>query len=230
MAVELADADSDSKTGKKQKRGYQPGDHVTGTVRANYFFGKPVDNAELSMKASAIDVSISEVASATGKTDSDGSYHFDLTLPKYFAGRPLNHGAARVLIEATVKDSAGHSETRGQPIAVSDSPLLITAIPEGGTLVPNLENEVFILTSYPDGTPAKADVIVHPAGYAEQRLATDEGGVGIARLKIHRVMPVTYCDTLELDATDQEGNHGSSKINLQARDGEDQILLRTEQA
>jgi uncharacterized protein YfaS (alpha-2-macroglobulin family) len=228
VAVEFADADSTA--GKKKKRGYQPGDHVTGTVRANYFFGKPVDNAELSMKASAMDVSMFEVVAANGKTDSEGSYHFDLTLPKYFAGRPLNHGAARVLIEATVKDSAGHSETRGQPITVSDSPLLITAIPEGGTLVPNLENEIFILTSYPDGTPAKADVTVHPVGYAEQRLATDDGGVGIARLKIHRIMPVTCCDTLEIDATDQEGNHASSKVDLQARDGEEQILLRTEQA
>jgi uncharacterized protein YfaS (alpha-2-macroglobulin family) len=226
VAVELADA----KNGKKQQRGYQPGDHVAGTVRANYFFGKPVDHAELSMKASAMDVSLFEVASANGKTNSEGTYHFDLTLPKYFAGRPLNHGAARVLLEATVKDSAGHSETRGQPITVSDSPLLITAIPEGGTLIPNLENEVFILTSYPDGTPAKADVIVHPDGYTEQRLATDDGGVGIARLKIHRMMPVTCCDTLEIDATDQEGNHASSKVELQSRDGEDQILLRTEQA
>jgi hypothetical protein len=171
VAVEFADPEN----GKRQKRGYQPGDHVAGTVRATYFFGKPVDNAELSIKASAVDVSMFEVASAHGKTDSEGSYHFDVRLPKYFAGRPLNHGAARVLIEATVKDSAGHSETRGQPITVSDSPLLITAIPEGGTLVPNLENEVFILTSYPDGTPAKADVIVHPVGHAEQRLTTDEG-------------------------------------------------------
>ena len=34
-----------SENGKKQKRGYQPGDHVTGTVHANYFFGKPVDHA-----------------------------------------------------------------------------------------------------------------------------------------------------------------------------------------
>jgi hypothetical protein len=115
VAVEFPDPEN----GKRQKRGYQPGDHVTGTVRATYFFGKPVDNAELSIKASAVDVSMFEVASAHGKTDSEGSYHFDVRLPKYFAGRPLNHGAARVLIEATVKDSAGHSETRGQPITVS---------------------------------------------------------------------------------------------------------------
>src|SRR3984885_13119703 len=172
-----------SENGKKQKRGYQPGDHVTGTVRPNYFMGKPVDSAELSTKASSMDVAMFEVASATGKTDSDGTYHFDLKLPKYFAGHPLSHGAARVLIEATVKDSASHPETRGEPITVSESPLLITAIPEGGTLVPNLENQVFILTSYPDGTPAKADVTVRSSDNSDQHASTDDGGIAIVPIK-----------------------------------------------
>ena len=54
--------------------------------------------------------------------------------------------------------------------------------------------------------------------------------LAIARLKIHRILPVTCCDTLEIEATDQEGNHASSKVDLHARDGEDQILLRTERA
>jgi len=219
VAVEFGDQ------GKKQKRGYQPGDHVTGTVRSNYFFGKPVDHAEISIKASAMDVAVLEVASAHGKTDSDGSYRFDIQLPKYFAGRPLSHGAARVLIEATVKDSAGHAETRGEPITVSESPLLITAVPEGGTLVPNLENQVFVLTSYPDGTPAKADLMVHAAGNVDQHVTTDEGGVGVARVK-----PKSGNATLEIEAADREGNHASSKVQLEAREGEDQILLRTERA
>ena len=127
----------------KPKRDYRPGDHVTGTVRANYFFGKPVDQAEITVKASAMDVAVFQAASEAGKTDGDGAYHFDLKLPTYFAGRPLSQGAARVLMEATVKDSAGHAETRGEPITVSDSPLLITAVPEGGTLVPHIENQVF---------------------------------------------------------------------------------------
>ena len=224
VAVEL------SQSGKKAKRGYQPGDHVTGTVLANYFFGKPVDNAELSMKASAMDVEVAEVASAKGKTDSDGVYHFDLKLPRYFAGKPLNHGAARVLMEATVKDSAGHSETRGEPITVSDSPLLITAIPEGGTLVPNLENEVFVLTSYPDGTPAKTDLSFRLDAGSVEHLTTDDGGVAVARVMVHRIPPVACCDSIEINATDQEGNRASSRIDLKAREGGDQILLRTERA
>jgi hypothetical protein len=213
-----------SENGKK-KRGYQPGDHVTGTVRANYFFGKPVDHAELTMKASAMDVTLFEVASAKGKTDSDGSYHFDLTLPKYFAGRPLDHNAARVLIEATVKDSAGHLETRGQPITVSDSPLLITAIPEGGTLVPNLQNQVFILTSYPDGTPARAEVMVRSSVDGDQHASTDDGGIAIIAIKAKEGK-----EALKIEARDQEGNQASSKVELEARAGDDQILLRTERA
>ena len=219
VAVEFAE------NGKKQKRGYRPGDHVTGTVRANYFFGKPVDNAEISMKASAMDVAVFEAASAHGKTDSDGSYHFDIELPKYFAGRPLSHGAARVLIEATIKDSAGHSETRGEPITVSNSPLLITAVPEGGTLIPNLDNDVFILTSYPDGTPAKTELTVRSGGIDDQHATSDDGGIAVVRIKTKAGK-----DTLEIEAKDQEGNHASNKVGLEAREGEDQILLRADRS
>ena len=84
-----------------------------------------------------------------------------------------------MLIEATVKDAAGHAETRGEPITVSESPLIVTAIPEGGTLIPNLENQVFILTSYADGKPAIADVRVHPDGTIDQNVTTDAGGVAV---------------------------------------------------
>ena len=214
-----------SENGKSKKRGYQPGDHVTGTVRSNYFFGKPVDSAEVAVKVSAMDVAWFEAASAQGKTDSDGSYHFDLQLPKYLVGKPLTQGAERVLIEATIKDSAGHSETRGEPITVSQSPLLITAVPEGGTLVPKLENQVFVLTSYPDGTPAKTSLIVHAAGNADQRLSTDDGGVAVIHLNARGGSEI-----LGVEATDQEGNRASSGVQLQSREGEAQILLRTERA
>ena len=219
VAVDLAGKNS------KAKRGYRPGDHVTGTVRANYFFGKPVEG-EVTVKASAMDVAVFEAGSAQGKTDRDGAYQFDFTLPQYLAGRPLTQGVARVLIEATVKDSAGHAESRGEPITVSESPLLITAVPEGGTLVPHLENEVFVLASYPDGTPAQASLNVHAGGASEQRVKTDESGVAIVRVNAGAGQ-----ETLEVEANDQEGNHASTRIPLQSRSGGDaRILLRTERA
>ena len=214
-------------SGKDQKtrHGYRPGDHVTGTVRANYFFGKAVDRAELSIKASSLDVAVVEVASVQGKTDAEGIYHFDLKLPNYFAGRPLSQGAARVLIEATVKDSAGHAETRDEPITVSESPLILTAVPEGGTLIPGLENQLFVLASYADGKPATADVKVHAVGNVDQTATTDSGGVAVIRLN-----PVANTEKLEIEAGDKEGNHASSSLQLQVRQDENQILLRTEHA
>src|SRR5208283_5331067 len=104
VAVDFAAQDGQA------KHGYRPGDHVTGTIRANYFFGQPVDRAEVTVQASGMDVAEFEAGSAKGKTDDAGAYRFDIKMPDYFAGRPLAGGAARVLVEATVKDSAGHSE------------------------------------------------------------------------------------------------------------------------
>ena len=209
----------------KAKRGYRPGDRVTGTVRANYFFGKAVDNGDVTIKASGMDVAMFQAGSAEGKTDADGAYHFDFRLPTYFAGRPLSQGAARVLVEATVKDSAGHSETRGEPITVSESPLMITAVPEGGTLIPGLENQVFLLAAYPDGSPAVADLVVHVPGGEDRRVSTDESGAAEITMRAGAGE-----ETLRIDAKDKEGNHASCEVQLLPRNGEDQILLRTNRA
>ncbi|HEV2448242.1 MAG TPA: alpha-2-macroglobulin family protein, partial [Candidatus Sulfopaludibacter sp.] len=172
------------------------------------------------MKASAMDVAMVESLAAQGKTDHDGAYKFDITLPSYFAGNPLAHGAIRALLEASVKDTAGHSETRGEPVTVSQSPLLVTAVPEGGTLIPGLENQVFVLTSYADGKPAVTQVRA-----AGQSVNTDAGGVAVIRLA-----PGPGAEDLQIEARDQEGNRASTSLALQVRQGPDQILLRTERA
>jgi hypothetical protein len=219
VAVEFTEKDN------KPRRDYRPGDHVTGTVRANYFFGKPVDHAETTIKVTGIDVAVFEAASASGKTDKDGTYHFDLRLPAYFAGRPLSQGAAHALVEATVKDSAEHAETRGEPITISQSSLLITAVPEGGALIPHLENQIFLLSSYPDGTPASTSLTVHIAGARNQQVTTDSGGVAVIHL-----VPDSGGASLRVEADDHRGSRATANIPLQTRDGTDQVLLRTSRA
>ncbi len=213
----------DSKNGKP-KRDYRPGDHVTGAVKANYFFGKPVDNASVTIKASAMDAELFEAASAKGHTDRDGAYRFDFVLPQFFAGNGKRRGAAPVVVEATVKDAADHSETRGEPITVSQTSLLTTAVPEGGMLVRGLENEVFVLASYPDGTPAKADLVVRSAA-ALQRVETDEAGIATIRIPGNDAN-----SALRIDADDRKGNRTSETVTLETRAGEDQVLLRTSHA
>jgi A-macroglobulin TED domain/Alpha-2-macroglobulin family/A-macroglobulin receptor binding domain/MG2 domain/Carboxypeptidase regulatory-like domain/Alpha-2-macroglobulin bait region domain/Macroglobulin domain MG3 len=209
----------------KKKHGYRPGDHVSGTVQANYFFGKALDGAEVSVKAEGIDVTTFTAASVAGNTDHDGAYHFDLQLPGYLAGKPLDRDAAKVLIEATVKDTAGHSESRGEPITISESAFLLTAIPEGGTLVPGLENQVFLVASYPDGTPVEANLKVRSRSGDEQDVSTNAGGLAVLTLKKPQ-----RDEVLQLDATDKEGEIVSAPVLLRARAGDDQVLLRAEKA
>ncbi len=208
-------------TGRNQ-HGYRPGDHVAGVVRANYFFGKAVAG-EVTVKATGLDVTQFEAARVEGHTDADGAYRFDLKLPAYFAGKPLNGGAVRVLLEAVVKDSAAHSETRGEPIIVSESPLIVTAVPEGGKVAPGLENQIFVLTSYADGKPAATQLHVHADANNDQTVSTDEGGIASIRLK-PGFGPIT------IEAKDKEGNPVQSTIALDLRTGADQILLRGEKA
>jgi uncharacterized protein YfaS (alpha-2-macroglobulin family) len=60
---------------------------------------------------------------------------------------------------------------------------------------------------------------------AEQKVTTDAGGVAI----VHTRGMGGY-DTLHVKAEDRRGNRASSDIRLEARGGDDQILLRTERA
>jgi A-macroglobulin TED domain/Alpha-2-macroglobulin family/MG2 domain/A-macroglobulin receptor binding domain/Carboxypeptidase regulatory-like domain/Alpha-2-macroglobulin bait region domain len=219
VAVEFTEKDN------KPRRDYRPGDHVTGTVRADYFFGKPVDHAETAVKISSMDVDVFEAGSAKGKTDKDGVYHFDFVLPAYFAGRSASQGAARALVEATVKDSADHAESRGEAITVSQSPLLITAVPEGGTLIPHLENQVFLLSSYPDGTPAAASLTVHIAGDHDQHVNAGASGVATIHIAAGSVSP-----SLRVDADDHRGARTAANLSLETREGADQIQLRVNRA
>ncbi len=207
----------------KTRRGYRPGEHVTGVIRSNYFFGKPVDHAHINVKATTLDVTLADAASVEGQTTADGSFAFDLRLPDFLAGK--TKGAAQVLIEATVKDGAGHIETRGEPITVSDSPLLITAVPENGVLIPGLENQIFLLASYPDGTPAQADLVFHGAGITDQHVRTDASGIAIVTAHEYTQQP-----RFRVEASDHEGNHASDQLDLKAEAGPEPILLHTERA
>ena len=62
-------------------------------------------------------------------------------------------------------------------------------------------------------------------GSEEQHLATDDGGVAIVQLKAGE-----GAESIQIDASDGRGASASSNIELQSRDGEDQILLRSERA
>lgn len=143
---------------KADKTFYLPKETVKADLQVNYFFGKPVAGGEVEVKASTFDVAFKEFATWKGKTDDNGHVDFEIKLPDYFVGQPLQKGDAIVKLEVKVTDTADHSETITKTYPVSDQPVNVSLIPEGGKLIPEMENRVFAAAIYPDGSPAVCDV------------------------------------------------------------------------
>ncbi len=147
---------------------YMPKETIQAELQSDYFFGKPVAGASIEVKASTFDVQFKEFQTWKGKTDANGHAKFEIKLPDYFVGQPLQKGNALVQLEVKVTDTADHAETVNKTYSVSDQAIRINLIPEGGRLVPNMENRVFVAASYPDGGPAVCEVKVSQGTPPEQ--------------------------------------------------------------
>jgi hypothetical protein len=139
---------------KADKTFYLPKEKINVDLQSDYFFGKPVANSTIEVTASTFDVAFKEFSKWKGTTDANGHAKFDIQLPDYFVGQPLQAGNAIVKLDVTVLDNADHKEKISKSYAVSDQAIRVSVISEGGKLVPDMENRVFFAAIYPDGSPA----------------------------------------------------------------------------
>src|SRR5205085_9041799 len=93
---------------------YLPKETIHADLQADYLSGKPVANAKGNVAASTVDVQMKEFTTWEGTTDAGGHAKFEIKLPAYFVGQPLQKGDAFVRLEAKLTDSADHSETVGK--------------------------------------------------------------------------------------------------------------------
>jgi uncharacterized protein YfaS (alpha-2-macroglobulin family) len=217
IAIELS-----KDAGRQQQSYYSPGEMVEGKVTANYLFGKPLANAAVAVVLKTFDVEAAEVGRITGRTDAEGRFTFSSKLPDFLAGRSTEQGSAPVSIGVEVKDSAEHTETKARDILVSNTPIIIMAVPESGQLLPGLENRVYVLTSYPDGTPAETTV---SGSLLASPVKTDESGVAVIPVRAE-----TGVISVNLKAVDAQGREGSADVKLEARAQAQSLMLRTGRA
>jgi hypothetical protein len=137
------------------KRFYLPKEVIHADLQSDYFFGKPVAGGKVKVTASTFDVQFKDFLTLETKTDDKGHVKFDVQLPDYFVGQPLQKGDALVKVEVKITDLADHTESITRTYPVSDQAIRVSLIPEGGRLVPGMENRVFAAALYPDGSPAK---------------------------------------------------------------------------
>jgi uncharacterized protein YfaS (alpha-2-macroglobulin family) len=217
---------------KTDKQYYQPGQTLKGDLQVDYFFGKPVAGGAVTVMLSKFDTQFEKFAELKGKTDENGHYQFETKLPDYFVGQPLEQGNAFVKLDVSVVDTARHEEKKTVTKTIAAEPLNIVVIPESGTIVPGVENILYVAASYPDGTPAEVTL--------EAQIPSREGtGVGLQKLSLttdpsgigeFRVTPQAQTLELEIQAKDRSGNAAARMFQFAADARAEQILLRTNKA
>jgi hypothetical protein len=203
---------------------YQPGQRVSGQVEAAYFFGKAVDGGDVQLAGWVYDVERRQVLDLTGTTDADGKFRFEFDLPDYFVGGAENN-VADFILEVAVTDGAAHTEQVSIRVPVAQQGILIEAVPESGEMKPGLENIIYLLTAYPDGSPAACDLDVTINGLPYQ---AQTGAYGLGELRLTPDSP--YAD-INLSARDALGHSGEASMYFEPLTWTgDQILLRPERA
>ncbi|HUT73680.1 MAG TPA: alpha-2-macroglobulin family protein [Armatimonadota bacterium] len=202
---------------------YLPGEIATGKLQADYIFGKPVAGGEVLITASTFDIGWTEIGEIHGRTDDNGTYRYSIELPKTFVGQPLEQGKALAKLDVEVTDRADHSEHAAKTMPVAQDPISIVAIPESKTLRPGLPNTVYLITAYPDGTPARCRLSVTVTGAARSATTDD---LGIADLSFTPTGGVS----LTVVADDGKGNKAERTIPLGVQPGADAIILRADAA
>ncbi len=144
---------------KTNKEFYMPGEILNGTVNINYFFLKPVAFGKVNIAIKSFDAGMTTLKEIKGTLDSKGTFNFSYKLPDYFVGLPLDKGKGMLFLNLTCEDKTGHFEEKSFSRTVVKKSIDIKIIPLGGRLVKNRENRVFITATYPDGKPAKGNIL-----------------------------------------------------------------------
>jgi len=211
---------------------YLPGQRVEGVVQADYFFGKPVAESEVRIVGSVWDVERTVVVELQGQTDESGAFEFEFDLPEYFAGSGLEAGQANgcclsaFALEVTVVDQTDHAEQTSSLLPVAAQPLVIEAVAESGKLKPGVENLVYVLTSYPDGRPAPAELQISVNGGEPTEIASGE--FGLAQFAFTPRAGASH--SLDISAQDETGLEAHRQISFEAERGGDSVLLRADRA
>jgi hypothetical protein len=202
------------------KEYYMPGSEMEGDIDVQYFFGKPVVDAKVKITVYRFDIGFQQEAVIEGRTDKAGRYHYGYRLPEYFVGQPLETGDAFVRLDIEVIDPANHSEKTSVKKKIVQDLINLAIVPEGGVLRPNLENRIYVLVNYPDGTPCLASVEMTIDG---RRLTGRTDDYGIAEFHWKPRDPKTM---IEVKAIDDKGESCRIQRSFELATDSEQIIMR----
>jgi A-macroglobulin complement component/alpha-2-macroglobulin family protein/MG2 domain-containing protein/macroglobulin-like protein/A-macroglobulin receptor len=204
---------------------YQPGESISGTVKADYFFGKPVADAAVRIELASVKDGDKGADTVEVHTDKSGRAAFSIRIPASLAQAAEVSEEAPFHVTATVVDSVGQTELRTISRVVTARPLRIEVIPESGRLVPGVSNVVYLMTTYADSRPAVTRLAV--SGF-DREIATSAAGVATVEFKPETANDREIAWTIR--ATDKQGLSGRKDVKLPVGHWRDDFLVRTDRA
>jgi alpha-2-macroglobulin-like protein len=197
---------------------YQPGQTVSGKIRLKYNFGKPVRNAKLELQL--IDRTLGaahNLHTQTINTGVSGVAGFEIPLPKTLFGSARTQKNANLLLSVHATDPAGQENTGFDTIPVSSDEIRVTAVAENGAISRGAGGKLYVVTSYPDGTPAKCIVDIRGIGAS---IRTDDTGAAVIETK-------NPPNVLTISARDDLGRTGRLRFQTPTA-AENSLVLRTD--
>jgi CD109 antigen len=131
---------------------------IGGTIKATYFFGKPVDGT-IEVRASRY-VGVWEEYATYTATLSDGSAEFTLPEVGYVSGTPGAGGSGSVQLEAVVTDTSGHEEKTTKLLKIVESTIQHQLVALSRVITPGQPFEVLLVAETPDGEPVNVSADV----------------------------------------------------------------------
>ena len=199
---------------------YLPGEAVSGSIAADYFFGKPVGGGTVKLTAATFQEKPVVISDLNGRTDEAGKYSFHFVLPDFLTGMPQKNEQAFLDLNAEVRDTAGHVEEKTLSLSVAQNAIEVAVIPEAGAFVPGVENIVYVFTSYPDGRPAVCNVLVNG-------VAHPGNGQGLCEIEI---TPADINQALDIQAVDSAGKKRALTYHSGTNHVPPAFLLRSDKA
>jgi CD109 antigen len=131
-------------------------ERITGTIAAEYTFGKPV-KGELEVVGMVYRGAWQQFGKAT--LPIDGSATFELPAAGYAAGSPGNAGSGGARLDITVREEAtGYEETTSKLLTIVSAPVTLRLVPESQSFKPGLPLSVLVIAEGPDKSPVEANV------------------------------------------------------------------------
>ncbi len=140
------------------KEWYLADENITGTVAADYFFGKKVEGT-VSISALRYVGTWEEYAHLSAPLK-DGSLEFELPAVEYAAGTYGAGGQGSMMLNVSVTDNGNNTEQTTDLLTISSSPVVLQLIPESFSIKPGMPLQVLIVTKDPGGGPIDTKVDV----------------------------------------------------------------------